>query len=304
MVPPMPHRPSQPSERPSRASSRASSGGAPGAPRPPRPPRSPLEELTVGLKAGGARAWLALTGALPPSTSLLWPLWGVMAALSLLALASPSWVLLSPTALSAGRVWTLITAPLATPPTSPLPLLLLGGVWVYSVSGLAQGGALRREPLYTALAVTLSLLTLGLFLGGVAFSLTLSALTLIWFARPIERDPRRGPQGLLRLLLITLAAAGVGGALWVVTVGGTLHGDTALQRGLITAWGMSLGRRRLPWLNIAARDLRWVTLAFCALELLLSPSPTAASALAATLAVWMYFDYLEPRLSPRLSPRL
>jgi len=73
-------------------------------------------------------------------------------------------------------------------------------------------------------------------------------------------------------------------------VGAPLHGDAALQRGLITAWGLQGGAQRLPWLNIAARDLRWVVLAFCALELLLAPSATSASGLAGCLAAWAYTE--------------
>lgn len=282
----MPHRPSSPpprSPRPSRASS-----------PPPRAPRSALEELTEELSAGGRRAWALIKRALPPASSLLWPLWGLMAALSLVALVAPQAALLDAPALKEGRLWALLTAPLTLPPTSPLPLLLLGGLWAYSASGLSRGGGLNRAPLYMALAVTLALIPLAALFGGVVFSLVLSALTLIWFAYPLERDPRRGPRGLLAILAVSLAAASVGGGLWVSVAGGVLHGDTALQRALITAWGLSQGRRRLPWLNIEARDLRWVALAFCALELLLSPSPTAASALAATLAVWGYFHRVAP----------
>ena len=236
----------------------------------------------------------------PHKRSLIWKILGVSALMTWLSSSPKLNLVLSETALNHGHLWTPLTSAWVLQPTSPLfTLIVLGFIAAYK-SGLLDGNGQIKRPRYFGYAavifIILSMIS-SILPNGLLWSLLTEGLSLIWFARDLER--RWGRSTFLKLTLASLSMAYCLGAIYLFLFGGQepMHGMHPLTRGFILAWGYYIGPHQLSFLNIRGDQLRWVIYAFCGFELLLLPPPFGLI----TLSSAFFFDqYVRGKL-PNLS---
>lgn len=220
---------------------------------------------------------------MPQSKSSIWVILALSALCTGLHHSPKIQLQLSPQALASSHLWTPFTTGWVLTPASPLfPMLLLLIIAAFK-SGAMNGKANRPRYFGYAGTLFLALSFINLILPhGLIWSLCSEGLLLIWFGQELER--RIGPRQMITLSAAILTITYLFAALYLHLFGGApVNGFTPLGRALILAWGSYHGHAHLSFLNIQARQLRWVVYAFSVFELALSPPPVGLTTLTAAL---------------------
>ena len=194
--------------------------------------------------------WLQWT---PKQNSLIWKILTFSAIMTWLNTSPKLDLVLSESALNQGHLWTPFTSAWVLQASSPLFTLIVLGFIAAFKSGLLEGSGRIRKPRFFAYAAVIFILLSvisSLLPQGLLWSLLTEGLSLIWFARDIER--RWGRQQFLKVVLASLTIAYSFGALYLFLFGGEapMHGMHPLTRGLILVWGYYIGPHQLSFLNI------------------------------------------------------
>ena len=192
--------------------------------------------------------------------------------------------------------WTLISSPFVLPRHSPFMLVLLVGFYLYYATGMAQGARFQPKPwLYTA-AVFVFLALINSFLPQqFLWAWLIDVFLFSYFAYSIEKKRSWGRKKFLIFSACVLFGTYMVLALYLLisqNPTASIIGLNPLHKAYFLAWGLSLGRQKLMWLNIEARSIRWLLLIFCLLELLLLPRVHGLSGLVGLIIAWVLLENL------------
>lgn len=193
-------------------------------------------------------------------------------------------------------LWTVLSSPFVIPQNSPIMVILLVGFYLYYSTGMAQGARFQAKPwLYTAAGFIFLTLINAFLPQQFLWAWLVDILVFSYFAYSLEKKRTWGRKKFLLFSASVLFGTYSLLALSLLfTQNESMHviGLNPLHKAYFLAWGLSLGRQKLMWLNIEARSIRWLLLIFCLLELLLLPGIHGLSSFLGLVIAWTLLENL------------